>query len=159
MDATDRALVQTLRENGRASYAELGRQVGLSGPSVQDRVRRLEERGVITGYRAVVPPAALGLGVTALIGILLSDSASHEEVGRRLADVDEIEDCWFTAGEEAYVVKARARDVEDLERLLGRLTTVEGVARTRTTVVLGTRWEGRARSGLPVDTTGAPDAG
>ena len=143
MDATDQALLATLQTDGRASYAELGRRVGLSGPSVQERVRRLEQQGVITGYRAVVPPVALGLGVTALIGIFLSDSASHSDVGNRLGDVEQIEDCWFTAGEEAYVLKVRARDVDDLERLLGRLAMVRGVARTRTTLVLKTRWEDR----------------
>ncbi len=69
MDAVDRQLIQALRENGRASYAELGRLVGLSGPSVTDRINRLEAAGVITGYRATVDAASLGLGVTALIGI------------------------------------------------------------------------------------------
>lgn len=84
MDAVDRQLIQALRENGRASYAELGRLVGLSGPSVTDRINRLETAGVITGYRATVDAASLGLGVTALIGISLSDAADHEDVARRL---------------------------------------------------------------------------
>ena len=67
LDRVDHALLDALRQHGRASYAELARQVGLSAPSVQDRVKRLEDRGFITGYAAVVPPAALGLGVTALV--------------------------------------------------------------------------------------------
>jgi Lrp/AsnC family transcriptional regulator, leucine-responsive regulatory protein len=117
--------------------------VGLSGPSVQGRVRRLEERGVVTGYRAVVAPAALGIGVTALIGILLSDSASHAEVADRLREVAAIEDCWFVAGEEAFTVKVRARDVDGLAQVLRELLSVAGVARTRTTVVLETSWEAR----------------
>ena len=87
MDAVDRQLIQALRENGRASYAELGRLVGLSGPSVTDRINRLEAAGVITGYRATVDAASLGLGVTALIGISLSDAADHEDVARRLKDL------------------------------------------------------------------------
>lgn len=82
MDAVDRQLIQALRENGRASYAELGRLVGLSGPSVTDRINRLEAAGVITGYRATVDAASLGLGVTALIGISLSDAVDHEDVAR-----------------------------------------------------------------------------
>lgn len=143
MDTVDAELVAALRANGRASYAELGRLVGLSGPSVQERLRRLEDREVITGYRAVVRPSELGLGVTALIGVLLSDSAGHDDVGVRLEAVPEIEDCWFTAGEEAYMLKVRVADVDGLEHLLGRLVQIDGVARTRTTLVLSTRWEGR----------------
>lgn len=147
MDDVDRRLVAHLRNDGRASYAELGRLVGLSGPSVQDRIRRLEERGVISGYRALVRPSALGLGVTALIGLLLSDNADQNEVLKRLERVPDIEDCWYIAGEESYVVKVRVRDVDALEELLGRLLRIKGVSRTRTTLVLSTKWEGRMPPG------------
>lgn len=147
MDAVDRRLLLALREQGRASYAELGRQVGLSGPSVQERVRRLEERGVIEGYRARVPAAELGLGVTSLVGLLLSDSADQGAVLERLDAVEEIEDCWYVAGEETYLLKIRVRDVSALEELLGRLLRIEGIARTRTTLVLSTKWEDRMPPG------------
>src|SRR5262245_62382594 len=90
MDTVDRQLIQALRENGRASYAELGRLVGLSGPSVTDRINRLEAAGVITGYRATVNARSLGLGVTALIGIQLSDAVDHEEVAERLRELTEM---------------------------------------------------------------------
>ncbi|MFZ5872548.1 MAG: Lrp/AsnC family transcriptional regulator [Actinomycetota bacterium] len=143
MDPTDRRIVQALREQGRLPFAELGRQVGLSGPAVQERVRRLEERGVITGFTAVVDAAAVGLGVSALIGITVADGAETDDVARRLKDVDEIEDCWFVAGEENFVVTVRARDVASLEAVVTKLRRLRGVARTRTTVVLSTRWEGR----------------
>jgi len=143
MDAVDRQLIQALRENGRASYAELGRLVGLSGPSVTDRINRLEQAGVITGYRATVAPAALGLGVTALIGLQLTDAADHEEVAVRLRDIPEIEDCWFIAGEDSYMIKVRVADVDGLESVVKRLSGTKGVARTRTTVVLSTKWESR----------------
>ncbi|MDI5966563.1 Lrp/AsnC family transcriptional regulator [Streptomyces sp. SL13] len=143
MDAVDRQLIQALRENGRASYAELGRLVGLSGPSVTDRINRLEQAGVITGYRATVAPAALGLGVTALIGIQLSDAADHEDVGRRMHDLEEIEDCWFIAGDDSYMLRVRVADVDGLEHTIRRLSGLRGVARTRTTVVLSTKWENR----------------
>jgi Lrp/AsnC family transcriptional regulator, leucine-responsive regulatory protein len=143
MDAVDRQLIQALRENGRASYAELGRLVGLSGPSVTDRINRLEQAGVITGYRATVNPASLGLGVTALVGLQLSDAADHDDVATRLRELDEIEDCWFIAGDDSYMLKVRVGDVDGLERTIRRLSGTKGVARTRTTVVLSTKWENR----------------
>ena len=143
MDVIDSTLVQALQANGRASWAELGRLVGLSGPSVQERVRRLEERGVLTGYTAVVSPAAVGLGVSALIGLIQSDEALSEDVAEQIEAVEEVEDCWFVAGDENFVVKVRAADVAALEVVVGKLRRIRGVARTRTTVVLSTRWEGR----------------
>ncbi|WP_181764653.1 Lrp/AsnC family transcriptional regulator [Streptomyces albidus (ex Kaewkla and Franco 2022)] len=143
MDAVDRQLIQALRENGRASYAELGRLVGLSGPSVTDRINRLETAGVITGYRATVDARSLGLGVTALIGIQLSDATDHEDVAGRLRDLSEVEDCWFIAGDDSYMLKVRASDVDALETLIRRLSGTKGVSRTRTTVVLSTKWENR----------------
>ncbi|WP_314171360.1 Lrp/AsnC family transcriptional regulator [Streptomyces winkii] len=143
MDAVDRQLIQALRENGRASYAELGRLVGLSGPSVTDRINRLETAGVITGYRATVDAPSLGLGVTALIGIQLTDATDHEDVAGRLSELSEVEDCWFIAGDDSFMLKARASDVDALETLIRRLSGTKGVSRTRTTVVLSTKWENR----------------
>ena len=147
MDDIDLRLVSALVADARTSYAELARMVGLSGPSVHDRVRRLERDGVIRGYSADVAPAAVGLGVTALVGILQREGAEQEDLAAALAEVAEIEDCWAVAGEEAFVVKVRAADVDALEHTLGILRRTPGVARTRTTVVLSTRFEGRRRMG------------
>jgi Lrp/AsnC family leucine-responsive transcriptional regulator len=149
VDSIDRALIDALRANARATYAELARHVGLSAPAVHERVRRLEQTGVVTGYHAAVAPAALGLGVSALVGIHQSDGYEQDDLAARLAAVPEIEDCWFVAGEEAFVVKVRVPDVDALEHTLGVLRRIPGVARTRTTVVLSTRWEGRVR--LPAE--------
>jgi Lrp/AsnC family leucine-responsive transcriptional regulator len=143
MDAVDRQLLDALRTNARAGWAELGRRIGLSGPSVQERVRRLEERAVITGYRAVVSPAAVGLGVSALVGLIQGDDVESEDVAAQLREVSEVEDCWYVAGEENFVVKVRAADVAALELVVAKLRRLPGVSRTRTTVVLSTRWEGR----------------
>ena len=152
IDATDQALVAALQADGRATWAELGRQVGLSAPSVQERVRRLESTGVITGYHASVDPATLGLGMVALVGIHQTDSADQDDVADQLELVPEVEDCWLVAGEETFVVKVRVADVDALERALRALRRVPGVARTRTTVVISTRWQGRP---LPVS-AGSP---
>ncbi len=149
MDAIDRQLLGALRDNGRASWAELGRLVGMSGPSVQERVRRLEERGVIAGYRAEVSAPAVGLGVSALVDLYQGDEVDSEDVADQLRAVAEVEDCWYVAGDENFVVKVRAGDVTGLEAVVSKLRRVRGVTRTRTTVVLSTYWEGR---GLPLPT-------
>ncbi|MDT7536995.1 MAG: Lrp/AsnC family transcriptional regulator, leucine-responsive regulatory protein [Actinomycetota bacterium] len=146
MDDIDRRLVALLVADARASYAELARAVGLSAPSVHDRVRRLERSGAITGYAAVVDPHAVGLGVTALVGILQREGVEQDDLATSLAAIEEIEDCWFVAGEEAFVVKVRVADIDALEHTLGVLRRTKGVARTRTTVVLSTRFEGRRRT-------------
>jgi Lrp/AsnC family leucine-responsive transcriptional regulator len=143
VDATDRALIDALRRDGRATYAELGRQVGLSASAVHERVGKLESAGVILGYHAAVDPAAVGLGVTALIGIHPTDTADDEDVAAALSGLAEVESCYVVAGDDAFVVKVRVATVDELERALGRLRRIDGVARTRTTVVLSTRFEGR----------------
>ncbi|MBM7770463.1 Lrp/AsnC family leucine-responsive transcriptional regulator [Actinokineospora baliensis] len=143
MDTVDRRIIAALRTNGRVTYADLGRQVGLSASAVHERVAKLESSGVITGYHAQVDPRAVGLGVTALVGIHPTDTADDEEVADALAELVEVESCYRVAGDEAFVVKVRVATVDDLERALSRLRRIKGVARTRSTVVLSTRFEGR----------------
>lgn len=143
LDATDLRLIDALREDGRLSYAQLGRLVGLSGPGVQDRLRRLEEREVLTGYHATVNLKAVGLGVTAMVGVHLSDSANQDVVDDRLAACTAIEHCWFVAGDESFVVVVRCADTDELEKTIWQIRGIEGVSRTRTNVVLSTKWENR----------------
>ena len=143
MDALDRKIIAELRLNGRATFAELGRTVGLSASSVHERVGKLEAAGVITGYHAVVNPSAVGLGVTALVGIQPTDVAENDDVAAALAELPEVESCYVVAGDEAFVVKVRVATVDELEQTLGRLRRIDGVGRTHTTVVLSTRFEGR----------------
>ncbi|HEX6755594.1 MAG TPA: Lrp/AsnC family transcriptional regulator [Mycobacteriales bacterium] len=145
MDTVDRHLIEALRRNARVTYAELARQVGLSAPAVHERVAKLEAAGVITGYHAAVAPAALGLGVSALVGIVQGDSADADLIADAVRATPEIEDCWFVAGEETFVVKVRVSDVAALEQTIGAINRIRGVAHTRTTVVLSTRFEGRVR--------------
>ena len=136
-------MIDLLRANGRASYAELARAVGLSSPAVHDRVGKLEASGVITGYHAVVEPRAIGLDVTALVGVIESDSIDDAGVMEALREMPEVQDCWRVAGAEDYVVKVRVADMAALEAAINAMNRIRGVARTRTTVVLSTKWEGR----------------
>lgn len=147
MDAVDQALIEALRADARASYAELGRAVGMSGPGVAERIARLEQTGVITGYHAAVDPAALGLSVAAIVGVHLSDISDQDAVTAALGELEEVEDCWFVAGDESFLIKVRVAGMPELESTLSRLRQIRGVSRTRTTVVLSTKWENRAAGG------------
>jgi len=143
VDAIDRRLLELLSVNGRLSYAELARQVGLSSPAVHERVDKLEAAGVIRSYRAQLDPAALGLGVTAFIGIVQAAGSEIDEVESAMAGLPEIESCYFLAGTESFLVQVRVPTIADLERLIVRLNRLPGVATTRTMVALSTKWEGR----------------
>jgi Lrp/AsnC family transcriptional regulator, leucine-responsive regulatory protein len=143
VDAVDRQLLDALRANARATYAELARTIGLSAPAAHERVAKLEAAGVITGYHAAIAPESLGYAINALIGIFLTDSADTDDLTAALTGIDVVEDCWFVAGEETFVVKVRIPDVAGLEATIRRLNAISGVARTRTTVVLSTKFEDR----------------
>jgi Lrp/AsnC family leucine-responsive transcriptional regulator len=145
VDATDLRLLDLLRGNGRLSYAELARQVGLSAPAVHDRVGRLESTGIIRAYRADVDPEAIGLGVTALIGVAQAAGSDVDDLLGTLSALPEVESCYFLAGDESFLLKARVGTIAELESLVVRLSHTAGVARTRTTIVLSTKWEGRPR--------------
>ena len=142
MEDTDRAIVRLLSADGRMSYTDLAKATGLSTSAVHQRVRRLEERGVITGYAAVVDHDQLGLSLTAFISVIPFDRAAPDDVPQRLEAVSEIEACYSVAGEESYILKVRVASPAALEDLLGRLRSVANVS-TRTTVVLSTPYEGR----------------
>lgn len=143
VDAVDRRLLDALRTNARATYAELARAVGLSAPAVHERVSKLEGAGVITGYHAAIAPESLGYAMNALVGIFITDSADTDRVADELSSLPAVEHCWFVAGEETFVVKVRVPDVAGLEATIRALNAMPGVARTRTTVVLSTKFEDR----------------
>jgi Lrp/AsnC family transcriptional regulator, leucine-responsive regulatory protein len=143
VDRIDRELVELLRANARLSYAELARQVGLSAPAVHERVGKLEASGVIRAYRAEVDPEAIGLGVTAIIGIVHHSGRESDDVLAELRAQPEIESCYFMAGEESFLLTARVGTIGELEQLVMRLNRIPGVASTRTAIALSTKWESR----------------
>jgi Lrp/AsnC family leucine-responsive transcriptional regulator len=149
MDAIDRALVDLLRGNARLSYAELARQVGLSAPAVHERVGKLETTGVIRAYRADADPEAIGLGVTALIGVVQDSGCDIDGVLDAFREMPEIESCYFLAGVESFLLKARVGTIAELEHLINRLNRTPGVSSTRTGIALSTKWENRPRPLTP----------
>ena len=140
MEDQDRRIVELLRQDGRMSYTDLGKAMGMSTSAVHQRVRRLEERGVIKGYAAVVDYSALDVPLTAFISITPLDPAAPDDIPERLHDLPEIEACHSVAGDENYILKIRVRTPGELEDLLTRVRATANVA-TRTTVVLSTPWE------------------
>ncbi|WP_375489745.1 Lrp/AsnC family transcriptional regulator [uncultured Jatrophihabitans sp.] len=151
MDSVDRQLLNALRANARATYAELARVVGLSAPAAHERVGKLEAAGVITGYHAAIAPESLGYAVNALIGIFITDSADTDDITAALEAIPVVEDCWFVAGEETFLIKVCVADVAGIEGTIRALNAIPGVARTRTTVVLSTKFEDRVPPEGPAD--------
>lgn len=142
-DAVDNQILQLLSQDGRMSFADLARDTGLSTSALHQRVKRLEQRGVITGYAAKIDPRLVGLALTALISLKPIDPAAPDDIPEKLSDFDEVESCWSVAGEESYILKVRVAEPIELEGLLARLRSTCNVS-TKTTVVLSTPFEGRA---------------
>jgi Lrp/AsnC family transcriptional regulator, leucine-responsive regulatory protein len=138
LDDTDLAIVRALQANARATYTEIGRAVGLSAASVHERVHRLETRGVIRGYHAEVDPERLGLGVLSLVSVVPSDSMDAVATEAALAALPEVETAYSVAGEDSHLLVVRTRSIAELSDVLQRLQGIDGVARTRTAVVLVT---------------------
>jgi len=149
VEETDQAIVAALAADGRMSYTDLATQVGLSVSAVHQRVRRLEQRGVIAGYGAKLNYEAIGLPLTAFVAIRPFDPAQPDDAPERLAHLPEIESCFSVAGEDFYILLVRVASPTDLERLLMEIRNSANVI-TRTTVVLSTPFEQRApRLGIP----------
>jgi Lrp/AsnC family transcriptional regulator, leucine-responsive regulatory protein len=142
VEEVDRRIVDLLVKDGRMSYTDLGKATGLSTSAVHQRVRRLEQRGVIRGYTALVDPESVGLPLTAFISVKPFDPSAPDDSSERLGDVPEIEACHSVAGDENYILKVRVGTPIELEHLLARIRSLAGVS-TRTTVVLSTPYEAR----------------
>ncbi len=124
------------------SYTDLGKATDLSTSAVHQRVKRLEQRGLIKGYGATVDHEQLGRPLTAFISITPIDPSQPDDYPDRLIDIGEIESCWSVAGDESYILKIRVATPPDLENLLGRIRLSANVS-TRTTIVLSTPYENR----------------
>jgi Lrp/AsnC family transcriptional regulator, leucine-responsive regulatory protein len=138
----DRRILELLAADGRMSFTDLGKATGLSTSAVHQRVKRLETRGLIKSYAAVIDYDRVGLPLTAFISIRPIDPSQPDDSPDRLKDITEIESCWSVAGDESYILKVRVATPGDLEDLLARVRAAANVS-TRTTIVLSTPYEGR----------------
>ena len=156
-DATDRAILELLQDNCKQPLAAIGAKVGLSAPAIVDRIHKLEEAGVITGYTALLDARRLGMDVTAFIGVATDRPGALGEVEREVAAMDEVLECHHVTGAHSLMLKVKTRSTETLEELIERIRGLGGVARTETMVVLSSHFE-RARISFSTDEEPAPRA-
>jgi Lrp/AsnC family leucine-responsive transcriptional regulator len=142
IEDTDAEILRLLARDGRTSFTDLAKATGLSVSAVHSRVRRLEQRGVIRGYQAVLDPEALDLALTAFVSVKPIDPASPDDAPERLKGIGAIEACHSVAGDESYILKVRVPSPTALEDVLQQIRAAANVS-TRTTVVLSTPYEGR----------------
>ena len=149
MDALDRKALPLLIKEGRITWSDLGHGLGLSAPAAAERVRKLEEHGVIKGYTAILDAEALGYSLTAFVSVTLGDQRKRGSFYAGVKRLDQIVECHHVAGDDDFLLKVRCRGTRDLDRLLvEELKGKMGIARTRITVVLDTMKETPA---IPVD--------
>jgi Lrp/AsnC family transcriptional regulator, leucine-responsive regulatory protein len=141
LDAIDLQILETLQEQGRMPLVKLGEQVGLSSPSVIDRVKKLEDNGIISGYHASVDARRLGKDVAAFIGVSIAHPKTVSIFEQTVALLDDVLECHHITGEHTLLLKVKTDNTSSLERLIATLRSIEGVSRTETMVVLSTHTE------------------
>jgi Lrp/AsnC family leucine-responsive transcriptional regulator len=139
IDETDATILDLLQENARISQADIARVVGLAPSAVLERIRKLESRGVIRGYAALVDPHALDQSMLAFVAVRTEQAPGDNSVANALAKCTEVLELHHVAGDDCYLLKVRARDAEHVGQLLRhRFGRIPGVKSTRTTIVLET---------------------
>lgn len=141
LDEIDIKLLDILQKNGRTRRNDLADQVGLSLPSVSERLRKLEENGIITGYYAKVDPKVLGKDITAFIVVSVDSSKHHQQFIEHANTTEEILECHAITGEGSHLLKIRTENASTLEKLLAKIQSWQGVTGTLTSVVLSTTKE------------------
>jgi Lrp/AsnC family leucine-responsive transcriptional regulator len=143
-DVLDREILRLLRQDGRMSVASIAKEIGLSGPSVHERIKKLEQRGIIAGYTAILEPQLLNRPHVAFVMVTLSEGnefAIDDPIVARICEEPDVLEFHRIAGEDCYLIKVRTATNKELENLLRRVRKIRGVARTRTTIVLSTELE------------------
>jgi Lrp/AsnC family leucine-responsive transcriptional regulator len=159
-DVLDREILRLLRQDGRMPVASIAKEVGLSGPSVHERIKKLEQRGIIAGYTAILEPTLLNRPHVAFVMVTLSEGnefAVDDPIVARICEEPDVLEFHRIAGEDCYLIKVRSATNKDLENLLRRIRKIRGVARTRTTIVLSTELE-RPSIEVPTEDTLVPQA-
>jgi Lrp/AsnC family leucine-responsive transcriptional regulator len=141
LDNIDIDIIETLQKAGRTKRGELADQVGLSIPSISERLLKLEQHGIIKGYHAVLDPRKLGLEVTAYIFLISESSTHYPDVIKLAVKKEEILECHAITGEGSHLLKVRVANMSRLERLLSEIQSWPGIKNTNTDIVLSTAKE------------------
>jgi DNA-binding Lrp family transcriptional regulator len=134
IDDIDKKIVEILQENARISNAEIARRIGMTTSGVFERVKKLERKRIVAGYKAVIDPKALGMQLLAFVFVRIRPTKGVRETGRRIAEMPGVQEVFHLAGEESLLCKVRCKDMKFLEMLLDRVNNIETVVATRTTL-------------------------
>jgi Lrp/AsnC family leucine-responsive transcriptional regulator len=144
----DSEILRRLQHNARESWAALGQALGVTGPAIAERVKKLEERGLIRGYRAVLNADAVGYSLLAFVAVTVERPDLRGVFLEKVQSLPEVQECHHVAGDYDYLLKIRCRDTADLERVISdELKSFEGIVRTRTTIAMKTLKE---TSAIPI---------
>jgi Lrp/AsnC family leucine-responsive transcriptional regulator len=139
VDALDRKILSELMQNGRVTLSELSEKLGLSSPSLSDRIRKLEKKGIIRGFTVLVDPEKTGYSLLAFLEVTLEKPLHRKPFLDLVADMEEVLECHHMAGDYDYLLKVRCRNTAHLEEIVSdRLKSLDGIARTRTSIALST---------------------
>src|SRR6266404_6244950 len=143
LDAIDYKLLEVLQQNARMTQLEMAAAVGLSQPAVAERMRKLEQEGIITGYFALVDGRKLGKDITAFIGVRIEHPKYNVGFGNKVLAIPDVLECHRITGPDSYLLKVVTEDTQSLDRLISDLLRhIPGVTRTTTTVVTSSIKEG-----------------
>jgi Lrp/AsnC family leucine-responsive transcriptional regulator len=161
LDEIDRRILEMLQDDCKVALAKIGEQVGLSAPSVVERVRKLENEGFVEGYHARLNARRLGLDVTAFISVWTSHPRVIKDFEKHLSVFDDILECHHVTGDPTLLLKVKTRNTQSLERLISSLRSINGIERTETNVVLSTLVEraGLGSKSLKTGNTEPPPSG
>jgi Lrp/AsnC family transcriptional regulator for asnA, asnC and gidA len=137
LDDLDKAILTTLQNDARASFAELARKLGVSEGTIHLRVKKLRDKGVIEGFHARLSPSEVEKGLTTIVSIKAEPSL-YSEVLKKLVEMEDVYEVFDMTGEFYAILKVRTKDIENLAEILDRIGNIEGVASTQTEVVLKT---------------------
>jgi Lrp/AsnC family transcriptional regulator, leucine-responsive regulatory protein len=148
LDEIDLGILSVLQDNCRTSLAKIGEQVGLSAPSVIERVKKLEDGGIIRGYHAILDARHLGIDITAFIGVYVSHPSLIDAFEGEVETIEDVLESHHVTGAYTLLLKVKTANTSSLEALISRLRSIAGVEKTETMVVLSTNTE-RSQLSLP----------